>query len=124
MNKLILTIFTLFLIFQISESANLKKSVERYYGTANNWVNYTSNTKGIYIDVQFPELGLIKKPYVNTHLTCSSHCWTTAGTTSIYLLTKNSFRVYIYTVIEPTLTVAQASARNYVLNYEIISMDQ
>jgi hypothetical protein len=72
-------------------TAELKKS----YGKATAWKKY-GDEGGIYVDVDFSNLGFTNIPYINTYLTSSGgSIWKLTGVTSIYNLTNKSFRVYI-----------------------------
>ena len=89
----------------MAESGNLKKSTQTFYGSANNWQQYSP--RSIFIEIDFSELNLKHKPYVSTSLGCTGLCWTSSGSSSIYNLTNKSFAVYIYK-IEFNWTVKKA----------------
>ena len=65
-----------------------------YFGKTNEWRKFGDN--GIFVDVNFDSLKLCKTPKVFTYLTCSNRCWQTTGQTSIYQLSEDHFRVFLY----------------------------
>ena len=105
-------------------SQQITTATDHYVGTANNWVNYGSDKSGLYVEVNFADLGLQKTPQVFTYLTCTSHCWDSSGATSIYELDNKHFRVYVRRVSDDyTLDKDFAATNKWVLNYRILNMD-
>ena len=91
-----------------------------YKGKTDEWKTYSYN--GVYVDVNYQELGLAKTPKVFTYVTCTEGCWQVSGVTSLYDLSKNHFRVYLRgNGINIYSTLAKAN--NFVLHYSISSQD-
>ena len=62
---------------------------------ATDWVNYS--TGGIYTDVDISKCGFVTIPTVTTAMEGSTSHWGTTGSSEIYSVTTNSFRIYIVT---------------------------
>lgn len=118
-------ILSLALVFALmvttQQTAVISKQVQQYFGVANDWKDYEGSEDGIYVDVTFPEtIQFTNPPFVSTHLTCSTHCWTTEGATSVYNLTNTGFRVYIR---QDGINAARAQTMQWKLNFKLESMD-
>ena len=54
----------------ITQSVTVAKSAETFFGTSDDWQNYSNSKKGIYIDIDLSSLNLANTPAVSTYLTC------------------------------------------------------
>jgi len=57
------------------------------------WTYYSS--AGIYEDVDISDCGFTTIPTLTTAIEGTSHHWTASGTSSVYSVTTNSFRIYL-----------------------------
>ena len=85
-----------------------------------NWKKHSSN--GIYLDVNFDDLDLCKTPKVFTTVECTTNCWRVSGSSSVYDLSNNYFRVYLRG-IDFALTPEVAEHSRFKLTYAIYSQD-
>ena len=115
-------LFLLAIVLAHSGIAVERSDPRMYFGSTDDWQQYTSNPNGIYVDVDFSHLNLFFPPVVHTFLTCSSRCWTATGATSIYNLSRSGFRVYLKG-FGFTATPSNAQEWNFVLHYTIINQD-
>ena len=116
-------IFLIAALVGMTQSMTLQKSVATYFGTSDDWKNYTGSNSGIKIDVDLSSLNLANTPSVSTYLTCKTKCWTVSGTTNLYNLSNKGFQVYLYK-INSNLTVEEAKKNKWVLHYRVDSLDQ
>lgn len=89
-------------------------------GSTNAWIQYPTNTNGVYVEVSFADLNLKNIPDVTTYLQCKSYCWVVTGVNSVYNLTNTGFKIFLrFTQEVAPLTVAKAVEYGFVLNYMI-----
>jgi len=92
------------LIVGSEEVAGASKCVKVCAGTtgrgSTNWITYGSGD--LYVDVDIGGCGFVKVPTVTTSVEGSSNHWTARGTSSIYSVKSNSFRLYIDHSISPS----------------------
>ena len=109
-------IFLVCLSSCISSMSKWNPKNDIYKGKTDEWKTYSSN--GIYVDVNYQELGLAKTPKVFTYITCTEGCWGMTGVTSLYDLSNEHFRVYLRGN-ELNIYSSLAKANNFVLHYSI-----
>ena len=101
MKSTLLVFGLIFLVRAITvhDSVSNLKSIGMYDGQASDW---KASEGGVYVNADLTYLHLPVAPYyVHTSIFCSAGCSEFSGQNSLYNLTKDGFRVYLYNTEGP-----------------------
>ena len=83
------------------------------------WKNYPNGT-GVMVDIDTSDAHFAQTPLYFTSIAGISHHWATAGATSIYDATPTGFRIYVRWAEGDPLTVDDAVAHGWYINWMAI----